>query len=82
MESLTIAEHIEHLTNEYRILVSRMENPTDGLQLRASLVRDAEWTDMGAGAVVMLAKQYGAFVLANALALAEALGLEDGETRI
>lgn len=82
MVSLTTAQHIEYLTDDYRLLVDRVEDPTDDAQLRTSLVRDAEWTDVGAQAVVMLAKQYGSFVLANALALAEALGIEDGEAGI
>lgn len=82
MESLTTAEHIEHLTDEYRSLVDRVEDATDEAKLRAALARDAEWTHEGAQAVVMLAKCYGSFVLANAVALAEALGIEDGEAGI
>lgn len=79
MESLATAERIQHLSDEYRSLVDRMEDPTDTARLTASLVRDAEWTEEGAATVLMLAKQYGTFVLANATALAEALGIEDGE---
>jgi hypothetical protein len=35
--------------------------------------------ERGSAALVMLARQYGTFILANALALAEALKIEDGE---
>lgn len=82
MESLSIVEHIDHLAGEYRSLVDRVAEATDEAQLRTALVRDAEWTDEGARAVVMLAKRYGTFVLANAVALAEALGIEDGDAGI
>ncbi len=82
MQSLTTAQHVKRLKDEYRSLVDRVLDSTDDSQLRATLVRDAEWTEEGAQAVVMLAKQYGSFVLANALALAEALGIEDGEAGI
>jgi len=44
-----------------------------------ALVAEAEWTREGALAVATLAKEYGSFVLRNALALALALDLEDGE---
>lgn len=82
MESLSTAEHVEHLTDEYRSLVGHLADATDDAQLRETLVRVADWTDDGAQAVVMLAKRYGSFVLANALALAEALDIEDGEAGI
>lgn len=82
MESLSTAEHIEHLADEYRSLVDRVDHATDETKLRTVLVRDAEWTAEGARTVVMLAKRYGAFVLANALALAEALDIEDGDAGI
>ena len=44
------------------------------------LEQDAEWTSCGAQHVVWLVRQYGAFVLRNALAVALALDVEDGET--
>jgi hypothetical protein len=37
-----------------------------------------EWTQEGAAQVAALSREYGAFVLRNALALATALGIEDG----
>ncbi len=38
-----------------------------------------DWTDGGARTVVRLANDYGAFMLRNALAVAIALGKEDGD---
>jgi len=43
------------------------------------LCRAHDWTDSGARAVVSLADNYGVFMLRNALALAIALGKEDGK---
>jgi len=37
------------------------------------------WTHEGACAVARLARSYGAFMLRNAMSLAKALGVEDGE---
>lgn len=82
MDSLSTAEHIEHLADEYRTMMERIESPVDDAQIRALLIREADWTSNGAAVVLMLAKRYGSFVLANALALAEALQIEDGEAGI
>lgn len=82
MESLSTAEHIEHLTSEYRSLTCGLGEAADDTRLRAVLVREAAWTEEGAATVVHLAKRYGSFVLANALALAEALEIEDGDAGI
>jgi hypothetical protein len=82
MDCLSTVEHVEHLTDEYRVMLARIENPADDGQIHAALTREADWTTEGATAVLMLAKRYGSFVLANALALAEALEIEDGEAGI
>ena len=37
------------------------------------------WTTEGAEEIVMLARKYGAFMLRNALAIANVLNIEDGE---
>jgi hypothetical protein len=47
--------------------------------LAEHLSRTHDWTEEGAQIVVALANEYGAFMLRNALALAVALGQEDGE---
>lgn len=82
MDSLSTAEHVEYLADEYRALVAELGEGQDDVQLRALLVRQADWTQKGAALVVHLAKQYGTFVLANALALAEAMEIDDGEAGI
>ena len=73
------------LVEEYEVLVSeagrggkhgRLE------RLRALLVHDAAWTDDGAEQLVQVAAGYGAFFLRNALALACALGIEDGGRKL
>jgi len=69
--------------SEYESVLAPMAGRTT-LPLRSeSLIRELrrnhDWTDGGARAVVSLANDYGAFMLRNALALAIALGKEDGE---
>ncbi len=82
MESLSTPQRVERLTDEYRSLVGELSEDADAAELRSLLVRRAEWTETGSAAVVHLATHYGSFVLANALALAEALDIEDGEAGI
>lgn len=82
MYPLTTAEHLDHLIDEYRTLVSELRDPDDEDALQRKLIKDAEWTERGAGAVVYLARYYGSFVLSNALALADVLEIEDGECGI
>ncbi len=72
-------DHLANLIEEYRVLVGELENADNVLALQRKLVKDAEWTDRGAEAVVFLARYYGSFLLSNALALAEVLDVEDGE---
>jgi hypothetical protein len=47
-------------------------------RLAAALVWRHDWSDSGAAALVALARDYGTFMLRNALALAAALEIEDG----
>ena len=66
------------LREEYATIVSALGlEPSEDALIRA-LVDQADWTEEGAQAVVNLALQYGTSVLRNALALAEALGIDDG----
>ena len=60
-------------------MVERTTKPPDSESLIRELHRTHDWTEGGARAVVSLANDYGAFMLRNALALAIALGKEDGE---
>ncbi len=74
---------LESAVCEYHNLVSSFRR-SDFRRLQAEqLVGDLcsahGWTDRGARALVSLAQDYGAFMLRNALALAIALGKEDGD---
>jgi len=55
------------------------EQLIDWTRVEAKLQNEMEWTQEGAAQVAALARDYGAFVLRNALALALSLGIEDGE---
>jgi hypothetical protein len=58
---------------------SPKEESIDWTSVEAKLHNEMEWTQEGAAQVAALAREYGAFVLRNALALAISLGIEDGE---
>lgn len=60
-------------------MTDRTTQPVRSERVIRELQRVHDWTDEGARAVVSLANDYGAFILRNALALAVALGKEDGE---
>ena len=71
------------LTDEYKTYVSEALRDAGGgavdvSRLVRSLANSGAWTETGAQVVLGLATRYGAFVLWNALALAQALGIEDG----
>lgn len=74
------------LVDEYATLVrdalrgaSCQRRDVDWANVSSLLTSDAGWTPRGAAAVARLARQYGAFVLRNALALAIAADVEDGQ---
>jgi len=54
---------------------------SDGYWIRVEeiLEREMEWTREGAIHIAALTRKYGAFMLRNALALANVMGIEDGE---
>ena len=68
---------------EYRGLLASSEVDSteivDMNLLVQHLSRAHNWTEEGARVIVTLANEYGAFMLRNALALALALGKEDGD---
>lgn len=64
---------------EYQTLVGELGDSPSDMQITVALVGEAAWTESGSALLVKLARQYGTFVLSNALALAEALDIEDGE---
>jgi hypothetical protein len=66
------------LFSEYEGIIANVgENATDEAII-AALVRDGDWTEQGARVVVRLAREYGTSILRNAVALAEAMDIEDG----
>ncbi len=67
------------LRYEYSGIVDRL-NPDAGEEdIIAALIHEADWTELGAKQILHLAQQYGTSILRNALALAEAMEIEDGE---
>ena len=68
------------LISEYDTIIAEVGDDATDEQIIAALVGDAEWTERGAREVLQLARKYGTFVLRNALALAAAMHIEDGES--
>jgi hypothetical protein len=56
------------------------EQPINWTRIETKLHNEMEWTQEGAAQVAALARDYGAFVLRNAMALAISLGIEDGDS--
>jgi len=52
----------------------------DWARVEVKLQNEMEWTPEGAAHIAALARDYGAFVLRNAMALAISLGIEDGDS--
>jgi hypothetical protein len=66
------------LRREYaQLLAALPEQATDRMIVEALVVK-ADWTRAGGRTVLALAQRYGTFVLRNALALADAMEIEDG----
>jgi hypothetical protein len=81
----TVAGRLENTIQEYQDLLGLPKGiepctaELEWLSIRSKLQTDARWTEDGAEQVATLARNYGSFVLRNALALAITLGIEDGE---
>lgn len=69
----------EVLLSEYQTIIASVGANASDDAIIASLVRDADWTEQGAREVLQLARKYGTSILRNALALASAMQIEDGE---
>lgn len=72
-------ESVQPLVEEYRALLHVLSPSPADERIREFLIRHSDWSERGAATILALAKNYGTFMLANALALAEALEIEDGE---
>jgi hypothetical protein len=66
------------LLSEYEGIIASVGENANDEAIIAALVRDADWSEQGARVVVRLAREYGSSILRNALALAEAMNIEDG----
>jgi len=75
---------LEKTIREYRDILSRIGHTkmqSDNLgwnRIEKELESEADWTAEGAHLILGIARNYGAFVLRNALGLAIALNIEDG----
>jgi predicted transcriptional regulator of viral defense system len=80
---MTEIELLRSAAREYRGLLASSEvegtEKVDMNRLVQHLSRAHDWTEQGARVIVTLANEYGAIMLRNALALALALGKEDGD---
>lgn len=80
---MTEIELLGSAVREYRSLLA--SNEVDGTEkidmnrLVELLSQAHDWTEDGARVIVTLANEYGAIMLRNSLALALALGKEDGD---
>lgn len=77
------SDYLDFLVSEYKSLLSENPSKTDQNSCHKehiikNLTKSADWTPRGASEILSLANNYGAFMLRNALALAVALGKEDG----
>lgn len=66
------------LREEYATLVEGLGPDPEPNAVISALVAEADWTEQGATTVAWLASEFGTSILRNALALAEAQGIEDG----
>lgn len=67
------------LNSEYETLIAELPDESTDEQIIGTLVVNADWTAKGAREILQLARRYGTSILRNALALANALSIEDGD---
>jgi hypothetical protein len=77
------SEYVDSLINEYESLLAQKSlrnsrGEYNESEILKELVVSADWTLVAAGEILTLVENYGAFMLRNALAIAVALGKEDG----
>lgn len=71
-------ENVSGLVEEYRMLFKDIDADTSE-SICGVLTRDGDWTPRAAERLQQLAKDYGSFMLRNALAISLALEIEDGD---
>jgi len=77
--SILVAEY-RSLLGPHQITVNSPQAPLDWNYVVDVLTHDADWTPNAAQTLVQLARKHGSFILRNALALALALAIEDGDS--
>jgi hypothetical protein len=70
----------DNLLAEYENIVGELSDEPTEEEIIGALVAKGDWTHEGARAILKLARTYGTAILRNALALADALGIEDGDS--
>jgi hypothetical protein len=68
------------LRSEYEALLADLSKKPRDTDIIAALVAKGDWTKQGADTILTLARTYGTAILRNALALADAMGIEDGSS--
>jgi hypothetical protein len=74
--------NLKWIQSEYQAYVTEVtdkNNEIDWDKLIDLLCSDGEWTTQGAETLVSIVRNYGSFILKNALALAVVTNIEDGE---
>jgi hypothetical protein len=66
------------LVAEYETILTDLGAEATDEQIIRALVERGDWTEQGAREVLQLARRYGTSILRNALALAAAMQIEDG----
>lgn len=67
------------LLAEYETIIADLSAEATDDQIVRALVERGDWTERGAREVLQLARRYGTSILRNALALADAMNIEDGD---
>lgn len=75
----TSAVYPASLWNEYERLLEALPEGCNDQAIVDALVSNSAWTEQGGTEILQLARRYGWSVLRNALALAQAMDIEDGD---
>ena len=68
----------DSLLAEYDTIITDLGAEATDDEIVRALVERGDWTQQGAREVLQLARRYGTSILRNALALAAAMKIEDG----
>jgi hypothetical protein len=78
------SENISYLVSEYTCMLDQTTKraatniSNDSNKIKELLVAEGNWTPQAADHLIRLSKDYGSFMLRNALALSLALEIDDG----